>query len=62
MEKEKIVKAVVTFPISVKGVRKEPGEVIEGPESLINPIVGIKRATFDLAWKPVKAEKKEAKK
>ena len=59
---EKTMKAVVTFPIFVKGKPKNPGDVIEGPESEIQPLIGIKRATADLSWKPAAKDKKASTK
>jgi len=62
MAQEKIIKAVVTFKINVKGVGKKPGDVIEGPESEINALVGIGRATKNMDWKPEKPAAKSKEK
>lgn len=56
----KLIKAVVTFPIFFAGVSKKPGDVIEGMEDEVNAIVGMDRATKEMAWKPAKSEKKGA--
>lgn len=54
---EKIVKGKITFPIFVNGVPKAVGETFELPESEMNHLCNMERATKDMSWSP--AKKKE---